>query len=829
MFFDNQRCGLLAKVEHERTEVPLKSVDVTVTARGFVADVAAELAYVNNEAQAVEIEYVFPIDAGWSVYRFSAEIDGKVINAELQEKQQAQVTYDDAVTEGRVAFLLQESGAASDVLRCLLGRLGPGVTAQLKFGMVGELQSGEPGSAKFRLPAVLNPRYCPAGTESMNPVKNVPYMLTPTPYSLKFSFTAEWPAGVENVTSNCSLCPLSRQSATSAEASLDSGFLFDRDIELEVMYRDGERPVVIVEPGDPATKEPFMSKPLVMLSFVPGENLKKSIEESKDDSRNDGETGEFIFVVDCSGSMQSYYDDGDNQQTRMESAKVTLVLLLKSLPLGCKFNIISFGSSFTLCFPESTDYCQQSLDEALAHVKVMPNLGGTEILLPLQHVYRQPGCPGFPRQLFILTDGEVGNTRDVIAEVERNAHAHRCFSFGIGAGASTDLVRGMAKAGGGIAEFVSGSDRLQAKVLGALRCALQPVLTDVSISWHLPSTLSAVITPRVPSNIFLTQRTVLYAHLQGEIPQDKWEGDAVLTYKLRGQLKEQSLPFSFGEEERTSGLTLHRLAARSYLSGILYPQPVSDETQKKALSLSLASGIVCRYTAFVGTSTDNAGKVTSDMPLIRIPRVPQMRGGGMPLAMSVMCSSGFAAPAHPCASPPSGFSCFNARRRLSKKTACKSTAEVCEIDGPVPQRAAKCKALQLMDDCVDALALEVKEEEEEEEIHHLASPKGSAELSIVELQRADGSWELNPELALALSCKSPAIQAAKPKDANEPQWATLLVLVWLHSQATDSQDEWGLLAKKAYIWLKKQGANIVNWVAEANKLLNTSVDQKDLQ
>uniref|UniRef100_UPI00358EED01 von Willebrand factor A domain-containing protein 5A-like isoform X2 n=1 Tax=Myxine glutinosa TaxID=7769 RepID=UPI00358EED01 len=120
-------------------------------------------------------------------------------------------------------------------------------------------------------------------------------------------------------------------------------------------------------------------------------------------------------------------------------------------------------------------------------------------------------------------------------------------------------------------------------------------------------------------------------------------------------------------------------------------------------------------------------------------------------------------------------------------------------------------------------------EEEEEEIHHLASPKGSAELSIVELQRADGSWELNPELALALSCKSPAIQAAKPKDANEPQWATLLVLVWLHSQATDSQDEWGLLAKKAYIWLKKQGANIVNWVAEANKLLNTSVDQKDLQ
>uniref|UniRef100_A0A8C4QMA6 VIT domain-containing protein n=1 Tax=Eptatretus burgeri TaxID=7764 RepID=A0A8C4QMA6_EPTBU len=544
---------------HRCSAVPLKSVDVTVTARGFVADVAAELAYVNSEAQAVEIEYVFPIDAGWSVYRFSAEIDGKVINAELQEKQQAQETYDDAVSEGRVAFLLEESGAASDVLRCLLGRLGPGVTAQLKFGMVGELQGGELGSAKFRLPAVLNPRYCPAGEL----------------------------------------------------VSLDSGFLFDRDVELELMYRDGERPVAIVEAGDTS-----------------------------------------------------------------------------------------------------------SLDEALAHVKVMCDLGGTEILGPLQHVYRQPEYPGFPRQLFILTDGEVGNTRDVIAEVERNAHAHRCFSFGIGAGASTDLVRGLAKAGGGIAEFVSGSDRLQAKVLGALNCALQPVLTDISFSWHLPSTLSAVVTPRVPSNIFLTQRTVLYAHLKGEVPQDKWEGDAVFTYKLR----EKCYLLSYR-------LALHRLAARSHLSDLLYPQPVSDEIQKKALSLSLAAGIVCPYTAFVGTSTDTIGKATSDMPLIRVPR-------------QMMCSC-----------------CFQCDHLFHSQT----------------------KLFFLV-------------------VHPLAPPKQSTELNIVQLQRADGSWELKPELAQALSLKLPEIEAA-----NNPQWATVLALVWLHGQAADSQDEWGLLARKAYNWLKKQG------------------------
>ena len=40
----------------------------------------------------------------------------------------------------------------------------------------------------------------------------------------------------------------------------------------------------------------------------------------------------------------------------------------------------------------------------------------------------------------------------------------RMFSIGIGQGASTSLVTGIARAGNGKAEFVYGTDRLQAKV-----------------------------------------------------------------------------------------------------------------------------------------------------------------------------------------------------------------------------------------------------------------------------------------------------------------------------------------------------------------------------
>ena len=41
---------------------------------------------------------------------------------------------------------------------------------------------------------------------------------------------------------------------------------------------------------------------------------------------------------------------------------------------------------------------------------------------------------------------------------------NRCFTFGIGSGASTALVEGLAQAGNGAAEFVKEGERMQPKV-----------------------------------------------------------------------------------------------------------------------------------------------------------------------------------------------------------------------------------------------------------------------------------------------------------------------------------------------------------------------------
>ncbi len=63
------------------------------------------------------------------------------------------------------------------------------------------------------------------------------------------------------------------------------------------------------------------------------------------------------------------------------------------------------------------------------------------------------------------------------------ARVCRCFSFGIGEGASTALITGMAREGSGHAQFITGTDRMQPKVRPAVKhrpdpmCIYKPLIS----------------------------------------------------------------------------------------------------------------------------------------------------------------------------------------------------------------------------------------------------------------------------------------------------------------------------------------------------------------
>ena len=52
----------------------------------------------------------------------------------------------------------------------------------------------------------------------------------------------------------------------------------------------------------------------------------------------------------------------------IELAVEALKLFLHSIPLGSKFNVVSFGSNFTKLFHESVDYNESNLQIAVSKI-----------------------------------------------------------------------------------------------------------------------------------------------------------------------------------------------------------------------------------------------------------------------------------------------------------------------------------------------------------------------------------------------------------------------------------------------------------------------------
>ncbi|XP_065422614.1 von Willebrand factor A domain-containing protein 5A-like [Chrysemys picta bellii] len=454
--------------------------------------------------------------------------------------QQAQELYRDALAGGQSSFLLQQEGAGGDVFSCSLGNLPPGEEAALTLRYVCELPLEPDGATRYLLPAMLRPRYTPHrwdGEDVTQGVQRVPP--GELPYTLSLSITLQLPHGIDRVLSNCSLTPLSYRAGnqTTAQVSLAQEPPWDRDMELLVHYAELHKPSAVLEAGLPEV-EPgsLMGDPAVMVTLLP--SLLEALP-------GQSLAGEFIFLLDRSGSMACPMDGLDYSAQRIDSAKETLVLLLKSLPLGCYFNIYGFGSWFESFYPQSVGYTQQTMAESLQRVQqLQADLGGTEILAPLQAIYRSPCLDGHPRQLFVFTDGEVRNTQDVIAEVQRHRGAHRCFSFGIREGASMALVKGIARAAGGSAEFITGQDRMQPKALQSLKRALQPAVTGISLSWDLPPGMEAALLGWGPEVIFPGQRCLIYAQLRGQPqPSDTAVGGVTLQYCIQDQTYKEMLQF----------------------------------------------------------------------------------------------------------------------------------------------------------------------------------------------------------------------------------------------------------------------------------------------
>jgi len=112
-------------------------------------------------------------------------------------------------------------------------------------------------------------------------------------------------------------------------------------------------------------------------SSLNSEEEKESMEDDEEEF-NDIKANEFIFLLDRSGSMSG---------ARILLALEALKLFVHSLPVGSKFNIVSYGSNYNKMFDASVDYTEENLERCMTQIETFKaDMGGTEIFKPLKDI-----------------------------------------------------------------------------------------------------------------------------------------------------------------------------------------------------------------------------------------------------------------------------------------------------------------------------------------------------------------------------------------------------------------------------------------------------------
>jgi len=611
-------------------QVSLVGVKVEAEVVDFIAEVKLTQCYLNTHDKPIEATYNFPVEEGGAVCGFQAKYeDGTIVKGVVKEKNEARREYTEAVRRGKQANLLES--VRRDIFTLNVGNIPPKEFVQITITYITSLKAREDAAA-FILPTYIAPRYTPPGERNMTDLEA--QALAPPTAGVKFfgmdikiNFACR--SNIKEITSPTH----TSEPGISCEVQGKKGFFgledvpMDRDIVVLVTEEECHQPRVCFEILEDGTSKAGFVTLFPKLEF---QDLPR----------------EFVFVVDRSGSMHG---------NKIEQARDALLLFLRALPATCTFNIVGFGSRFEPLFDSPVKYTNESLELASRYaMNMQADLGGTEIVSPLNFVLGQePPAGGIERAVFVLTDGQVSNDKQVFDAIRphcspKSKNKCRLFSVGIGAGVSRHLVEGMARAGRGTSRFVEegSEDLLRVKVLGQLKQALQPSLDNVSIKWNFPvrevkvpsspekntvpvksllgyrsplidetpANPSPKMYPSITPPIFNQERFLsfaLFSHDDG-MP----ESVSVMCETSDGPL-EVTLPIS--EDEIFHGSIAHKMAARTaivehedhqkgrnYIMGSVAPLGVITHTE--AVQLAIANNLASENTSFIAVKENQSGQ-----------------------------------------------------------------------------------------------------------------------------------------------------------------------------------------------------------------------------
>ncbi|MEU8615264.1 VIT domain-containing protein, partial [Actinoplanes sp. NPDC048791] len=564
----------------DRGNLPLDRLDVRAAISGLVARTTVTAEYVNAHDTPLEATYVFPLPDRAAVTGMTMTADGRTVEAELQERAQARQNYDQAVAAGQRASIAEEE--RPDVFTMRVGNILPGERVTIALSLVGPLP-WEDGAATFRFPLVVAPRYVPGAplpgpavgsgqaqdTDAVPDASRItpPVLLPGFPNPLRLSIGVDIdPAGLGLGEVRSSLHTVTGEGG---RVEIAPGERADRDFILRLPYAgDGSGAVCV---SDPTADGPEGTYQVVL---VP-----------PDDAATAGRPKDVVLLLDRSGSMGGW---------KMVAARRAAARVVDTLTTADRFAVLTFDhqvdrpDALGTGLSEATD---RNRFRAVEHLSRADARGGTEMLVPLREGLSLLADSGSrERVLVLVTDGQVGNEDQILAEITGLIGTTRVHTVGIDRAVNVGFLGRLAALGAGRCELVESEDRLDEAMAQIHRRIAAPVLTDVTVTaadFSVDPAPAQTVFPGVPLVVF-----------------GRYTGTAGGTLTVRGRTRDdeefvRQIPVRDSAEPAVTAqwarARLRELEDR-YLTG-------QRELEQTIVATSLRYGVLCRFTAFVAVDS----------------------------------------------------------------------------------------------------------------------------------------------------------------------------------------------------------------------------------
>jgi len=582
---DQRECARLETQDGQ--PVNLLGVTLSGDLRGLMFEASVEQRFCNPGDKNVEVVYSFPLPWGAVLLGVDVVLGDKHLTGAVVEKKLAEARYEEAISEGNAAIMLEKNHDHSYSLN--LGNLAAREHCTITLRYAQTLQFEQRG-LRLLIPTVIAPRYGDAQQDGgLSPHQTPSHsLLAEHPFALELRLHGDLaqarvaspshPVGVAHGNAGAGevlTVSLARQ------ASLDRDFVLVVDQlthhSIAVAARDSVKPDGVV----------------VLASFCPRIAVQGNASTA------------VKILVDCSGSMA-----GDS----IDAAKRALQAIVGQLGAGDRYSLSRFGSTVehrSRGLWKATETTRLAAQRWVGALEA--DLGGTEMESALSSTFAL--AQTVSSDMLLVTDGEISAIDSTIASAKDSGH--RLFIVGIGSSPAETHLRRLAEATGGACDFVAPGEAVEPAVLRMFARLRSPRLADLNIEWPA-GVVPEWVSPLLPS-VFDGDTVNVFA-LLGQVPAGQ--------VRLLGKRAEDEAPQEIGCAAFAGKLeaadALPRMAAAVRLRSIDADALVA--TTPDAVALAVAYQLVTDQTNFLLVHERADGEKAIDMPELQ--KVQQMVPAG---------------------------------------------------------------------------------------------------------------------------------------------------------------------------------------------------------